>query len=47
MRPGLIQVNVQPARTEEFKKAVEVIADHRDSIPLKTFLIDKNTTPHS
>ena len=32
-------------RTEEFKKAVDVIADDRDSIPLKTFLIDMITTP--
>lgn len=38
---------LQPERTEEFKKAVETIADHRDSIPLKTFLIDIASTPDS
>jgi len=37
------QAAAQPTRLEEFKKALEVIADHRDSISLKTFLIDLNT----
>lgn len=41
------KATAQPNRLEEFKKAVEVIADHRDSISLKTFLIDLNTTPES
>jgi ubiquitin carboxyl-terminal hydrolase 25/28 len=43
----LIQTSVQPERTEEFKNAVETIADNHDSIPLKTFLIDMITTPDS
>jgi len=41
------QASAQQDRQEEFKRAIEVIADHRDSIPLKTHLIDLNTTPES
>ena len=44
---NLIQIGVQPERAEEFKKAVNVIADDRDSIPLNTFLIDMNSPPDS
>jgi len=41
------KIALQPQRLEELKRAVDVIAEDRDSIPLKTFLIDMNTTPES